>query len=160
MQEVERTEARQVALLDGGREAYPAMLAAIAAARREIFLEAYHFAPDGIGAEFIAALSAAARRGVEVRLVVAGWAASSPRSSRGWRGSWPGAGGEERNRDAAGPVTAASSGPVEAAPRAISRLARARVSRANRERAVGGSPSGVDGLEQAPRDGSRPYGFE
>jgi cardiolipin synthase len=72
MREVERTEARQVALLDGGREAYPAMLAAIAAARREIFLEVYHFAPDGIGAEFIAALSAAARRGVQVRVVIDG----------------------------------------------------------------------------------------
>ncbi len=72
MQQAERTAAREVALLDGGREAYPAMLAAIAGARREVFLEVYQFSPDGIGAEFIAALSAAARRGVQVRAVIDG----------------------------------------------------------------------------------------
>lgn len=60
-------------LLDGGAEAYPAMLAAIRAASAEVFLEVYAFSPEGIGAEFIAALSDAARRGVRVRVVVDAW---------------------------------------------------------------------------------------
>lgn len=72
MQQAERTDARGLALLDGGREAYPAMLAAVSAARREVFLEVYQFSPEGIGAEFIAELSAAARRGVQVRVVLDG----------------------------------------------------------------------------------------
>jgi cardiolipin synthase len=62
-----------VRLLDGGAEAYPAMLAAIRRARDEVFLEVYSFSPDGIGGEFIEALSAAARRGVRVRVVLDAW---------------------------------------------------------------------------------------
>jgi cardiolipin synthase len=80
MQQAERMQAREVELLDGGREAYPAMLAAIAGARREIFLEVYEFSPDGIGAEFIAALCAAARRGVHVRVILDG-IGSAPRAT-------------------------------------------------------------------------------
>ncbi len=72
--------AGEVGLLDGGREAYPAMLGAIAAARHEIFLELYQLAPDGIGAVFVEALSAAARRGVRVEVILDGF------------GSAPGAG--------------------------------------------------------------------
>ena len=60
-------------LLDGGGEAYPAMLAAIAAARSEIFLEVYQLSPAGIGARFIAELSAAARRGVRVEVILDGF---------------------------------------------------------------------------------------
>jgi cardiolipin synthase len=60
-------------LLDGGREAYPAMLAAIRGARSDVFLEVYAFSPEGVGAEFIAVLSAAARRGVRVQVVVDAW---------------------------------------------------------------------------------------
>jgi cardiolipin synthase A/B len=67
-------------LLDGGGEAYPAMLAAIRAARSEIFLEVYSFSPDGIGAVFIDALSAAARRGIPVRVVLDAWG-SAPATS-------------------------------------------------------------------------------
>jgi cardiolipin synthase len=67
-------------LLDGGREAYPAMLAAIRAARSEVFLEIYAFSPDGIGAAFVAALSAAARRGVRVQVVLDAWG-SAPATS-------------------------------------------------------------------------------
>lgn len=72
MRQAERTEAREVDLLDGGREAYPAMLAAIEGARREIFLEVYQLSPEGVGADFITALSAAARRGVHVRVIIDG----------------------------------------------------------------------------------------
>jgi cardiolipin synthase len=67
-------------LLDGGREAYPAMLSAIRGARSDVFLEVYAFSPDGIGAQFIATLSAAARRGVRVRVVIDAWG-SAPGTS-------------------------------------------------------------------------------
>jgi cardiolipin synthase len=49
------------------------MLAAIQAARVEIFLEVYRFAHDGVGAGFVRALGEAARRGVRVRVVLDGW---------------------------------------------------------------------------------------
>jgi cardiolipin synthase len=62
-----------VTLLDGGREAFPRMLAAIRGARESIYLEVYRFAQDGVGDEFREALSAAARRGVRVRVVLDGW---------------------------------------------------------------------------------------
>ncbi len=67
-------------LLDGGREAYPAMLAAIRVARHDVLLEVYAFSPEGIGAEFIAALSAAARRGVRVSVTIDAWG-SAPGTS-------------------------------------------------------------------------------
>lgn len=65
-------EAAPARLLDGGAEAFPRMLDAIAGARAEVFLEVYSFAADGIGGRFIDALSAAARRGVRVRVVIDG----------------------------------------------------------------------------------------
>lgn len=80
MQHAQRAAPREVVLLDGGREAYPAMLEAIGAARREIFLEVYQFSPEGIGGEFIAALGAAARRGVHVRVILDG-IGSAPRAT-------------------------------------------------------------------------------
>ncbi len=49
------------------------MLAAIEAAREEVFLEVYAFAADSVGALFIEALGGAARRGVRVRVVIDGW---------------------------------------------------------------------------------------
>ncbi|MBI5070242.1 MAG: cardiolipin synthase B [Deltaproteobacteria bacterium] len=61
-----------VRVLDGGGEVYPAMLAAIEGARREVRLEVYAFALDAAGERFAAALGAAARRGVQVDLVVDG----------------------------------------------------------------------------------------
>ena len=42
--------AESVDLLDGGGQAYPRMLAAIARARRSIHLEVYAFAPKGVRA--------------------------------------------------------------------------------------------------------------
>jgi len=62
----------QVRILDGGAEVYPAMLAAIGAARSEIHLEVYAFALDATGERFAAALADAARRGVQVDVVVDG----------------------------------------------------------------------------------------
>jgi cardiolipin synthase len=63
----------RVELLDGGREAYPRMLAAIDAARGSVYLEVYAFSPTGWGHKFIDSLSAAAARGVKVRVIVDGW---------------------------------------------------------------------------------------
>jgi cardiolipin synthase len=58
-----------VRLLRHGREAFPAWLAAIDAAKIRISLEMYIFNDDKIGRRFAAALSAATRRGVEVRVL-------------------------------------------------------------------------------------------
>ena len=58
-----------VRLLRNGREAFPAWLAAIEAARTRVSLEMYIFSDDTIGRRFAAALLAAAVRGVAVRLL-------------------------------------------------------------------------------------------
>jgi cardiolipin synthase len=55
--------------LRDGLEAYPAMLAAIAAAQREIVMEMYWFGSDATGRRFVAALGERARAGVAVRLI-------------------------------------------------------------------------------------------
>ncbi len=62
-----------VALLDGGGEAYPRMLHAIAEARINIHLEVYAFSLFGVGQQFVEALSHASRRGVAVHVVIDGW---------------------------------------------------------------------------------------
>lgn len=64
---------RLVTLLDGGAEAYPRMLEAIASATRRVHLEVYAFEREGVGTHFLQALSAAAHRGVEVKVIVDGW---------------------------------------------------------------------------------------
>jgi cardiolipin synthase A/B len=69
-----------VELLDGGEQAYPRMLLAIAQATRSVHLEVYAFAPSGVGARFVDALADAARRGVKVRVLIDGWG-----SARGGR---------------------------------------------------------------------------
>jgi cardiolipin synthase A/B len=56
----------RVLLLRDGREAFPAMLADIAAARRQVLLAMYWFDSDATGRRFATALSQAAERGVEV----------------------------------------------------------------------------------------------
>ena len=56
--------------LRNGREAFPAMLAAIDAARHTVRLEKYIFAPDELGLRFRDALVQAQRRGVKVRVLV------------------------------------------------------------------------------------------
>lgn len=62
----------RIAPLENGEEAYPAMLEAIASARRSIHLSTYIFDADGTGRRFIAALADAADRGVEVRVIIDG----------------------------------------------------------------------------------------
>jgi cardiolipin synthase A/B len=62
-----------VELLDGGEQAYPRMLQAIARAQRSVHLEVYAFAPSGVGALFVSALAQAASRGVTVQVLMDGW---------------------------------------------------------------------------------------
>ncbi|HET8746017.1 MAG TPA: cardiolipin synthase ClsB [Ramlibacter sp.] len=62
----------QIQLLEGSREFFPALVAAIDAARTEVLLETYIFDFTGSGAEVAYALERAGRRGVLVRLVVDG----------------------------------------------------------------------------------------
>ncbi len=57
------------ALVDGA-QAYPAMLGAIEGARRSVMMASYIFDGVGIGERFVAALAAAAKRGVEVRVLI------------------------------------------------------------------------------------------
>lgn len=63
-----------------GDEAYPPMLAAIAAARSSVGLSSYIFRDDEWGGRFIDALAAAKQRGVAVRVLIdgvgGGWLAS------------------------------------------------------------------------------------
>ena len=69
----DEARAERFTLLDGGTEAYPRMLEAIASAKVRVHLEVYTFERDAIGAQFLDALVAAARRGVAVKVVVDGW---------------------------------------------------------------------------------------
>lgn len=59
----------QLRLLRDGREAFPAMLAAIAAAKREVLLEMYWIGTDPVGTRFREALVERARAGVTVRVI-------------------------------------------------------------------------------------------
>jgi cardiolipin synthase len=62
-----------ITLLCGGDELFPAMRAAIAAARDEVWLATYIFHHDAAARGMADALIAAARRGVRVRVVVDGF---------------------------------------------------------------------------------------
>jgi cardiolipin synthase len=53
-----------------GPNAYPAMLEAIHSAKSSIAMASYIFDGDGIGADFVNALAAATKRGVEVRVLI------------------------------------------------------------------------------------------
>jgi cardiolipin synthase A/B len=58
--------------LENGENAFPRMLAAIAAARHSVWLATYIFETDPVGRQFVAALAAASARGVQVRVLVDG----------------------------------------------------------------------------------------
>ncbi len=64
------TGGNRVEVLVNAGEAYPAKLAAIERAKSRIDMAYYIFRPDGTGRRFRDALAAAARRGVEVRLLL------------------------------------------------------------------------------------------
>lgn len=63
----------RITLLNSGRDYFPALLAALDAARHEIFLESYIYADDEIGHAVSAALCRAAQRGVTVNVTVDGF---------------------------------------------------------------------------------------
>jgi len=73
----------RIELLQSGSAYFPALLAAIDAARAEIHLETYIFADDATGRSVALALAQAARRGVAVRVLVDGFGASDFRDRHG-----------------------------------------------------------------------------
>ncbi|MEP6471329.1 MAG: phospholipase D-like domain-containing protein, partial [Acidobacteriota bacterium] len=75
-------DGNRVEILQNGDEIFPAMLAAIAAAKKSINFEAYIFWSDSAGTRFRDALSERASHGVEVRLLLDG-VGSAKRLSRG-----------------------------------------------------------------------------
>ena len=68
-------DGNRIELLKCGAEYFPSLLAAIETARHEIFLETYIYAEDDTAIRVTAALAAAARRGVVVRVLVDGFGA-------------------------------------------------------------------------------------
>jgi cardiolipin synthase len=68
-------------LLRGGDALFPALHAAIAAARREVWLASYIFHDDAQALALADALAAAARRGVKVRVVVDGFGSKHSRGA-------------------------------------------------------------------------------
>src|SRR5882762_3127784 len=65
----------QLTLLRNGAQYFPALVAAIDAARGEVFLESYLYADDETGERVTDALARAAARGVNVHLLVDGFGA-------------------------------------------------------------------------------------
>ena len=65
----------RLTLLKNGEQYFPALIAAIDAALREVFIETYLFADDEAGSQVAAALGRAAARGVEVHLLLDGFGA-------------------------------------------------------------------------------------
>ncbi len=70
-------------LLEGSRDFFPALVAAIDAAQAEVLLETYIFDFTGSSTEVAYALERAGRRGVQVRLIVDG--AGTPELPAFWR---------------------------------------------------------------------------
>lgn len=69
MRSIEFTAGNNISLLHCGAEFFPALIAAVDAARIDIYLETYIFALDRTGEEVIAALARAAGRGVSVNVI-------------------------------------------------------------------------------------------
>lgn len=66
-------DGNQITLLHNGQEYFPALLAAIAAAVRQVHLETYIFNLDEAGLAVLAHLQQACERGVKVRVVIDGF---------------------------------------------------------------------------------------
>jgi cardiolipin synthase A/B len=84
----------RVTLLQNGEEFFPALLDAIANARELVWLETYIFADDPTGRRIRDALTAAALRGIQIRLVIDGFGSSA--LPAGWWDRFEQAGGELR----------------------------------------------------------------
>jgi cardiolipin synthase len=67
----------RIDLLIGGRDYFPRLLAAIAAARASIYVETYIFELDAVGSAVTDALITAAQRGVAVHLLVDGFGSAN-----------------------------------------------------------------------------------
>ena len=67
------TGGNRLRLLRGGTELFPAMIAALDAARHEVWLASYIFHHEAAALQVSAALQRAARRGVVVRVVIDGF---------------------------------------------------------------------------------------
>ncbi|HET6598385.1 MAG TPA: cardiolipin synthase ClsB, partial [Burkholderiaceae bacterium] len=67
------TGGNRVRLLENGEEFFPAVFAAIRAARREVILETFILFEDKVGNELHATLLEAAHRGVQVDVMVDGF---------------------------------------------------------------------------------------
>jgi cardiolipin synthase A/B len=74
---VPATEGNSVEVLRNGTEIFPAMLDSIAGARRTVDLLTFVYWRGEIGRRFAAALSASARSGARVRVLLDGWGAKS-----------------------------------------------------------------------------------
>lgn len=61
-----------VRALDGGEQAFPAMLEAIDSSQRSVALTTYIFQHDAVGEQFIDTLARAHERGVDVRVIIDG----------------------------------------------------------------------------------------
>jgi cardiolipin synthase len=66
-------EGNRFTLLENGEEFFPRVFEAIAAARKEVVIETFILFEDKVGLQLHEALSAAARRGVQVDLTIDGW---------------------------------------------------------------------------------------
>ncbi len=66
------TTGNRVRLLRDARQTYPEMIRAIQGAQKHVLLESYIFRNDGVGKDFIAALTDAAARGVQTYVLVDG----------------------------------------------------------------------------------------
>jgi cardiolipin synthase len=66
-------DGNEVVLLQSGAEYFPSLVAAIDAARRDVWFETYIFADDETGLRIAGALARASERGVAVRLLVDGY---------------------------------------------------------------------------------------
>lgn len=69
------TPGHAIELLKGGVEYFPALIRAVDAAKRDVWIETYIFADDEAGRTIAEALARAAARGVTVRVLVDGWGA-------------------------------------------------------------------------------------
>ncbi len=69
---MESVDGNRLQLLKSGAEYFPALEAAIASARHEIYVETYIFADDAAGRRVAAALVAAAQQGVRTHVIVDG----------------------------------------------------------------------------------------
>jgi cardiolipin synthase A/B len=74
-------EGNAIRMLNSGDEAYPLMIAEIAAARHSVALSCYLFRNDSVGREFIEALTKASRQGLSVCVIVDGFGSGYFRSS-------------------------------------------------------------------------------